>query len=92
MKGPHDDELIWPLRGTFELKLLNQISNCEHHFKTVSFYDSITDLAAGRVTNGDSACRVQGSGQFISRKDLFKVTSTSRYLKDDYIFFQVTMQ
>ena len=31
MKGPHDDELTWPLRGEFEIKLLNQISDSEHH-------------------------------------------------------------
>ena len=27
MKGPHDDELTW---GKVEVKLLNQISDCEH--------------------------------------------------------------
>ena len=31
MKGQNDDELTWPLRGKFEIKLLNQISDSEHH-------------------------------------------------------------
>ena len=31
MKGTHDDKLVWTLRGTFEIKLLNQISDSEHH-------------------------------------------------------------
>jgi len=37
MKGPHDDELTWPLRGKFEWKLLNQISDCEHCSDTMSY-------------------------------------------------------
>ena len=37
MKGPHDDELTWPLREKFEVKLMNQISNCEHHSVTVDY-------------------------------------------------------
>ena len=31
MEGPHDDELTWPLRGKFEIKLLNQISDTLHY-------------------------------------------------------------
>ena len=31
MKGAHDDKQVWPLRGTYEIKLLNQISDSEHH-------------------------------------------------------------
>ncbi|XP_065887532.1 TNF receptor-associated factor 2-like [Dysidea avara] len=31
MKGPYDDQLRWPLKGHCEMKLLNQISNSEHH-------------------------------------------------------------
>ena len=27
MKGPYDDELEWPLRGTFTIELLNQIND-----------------------------------------------------------------
>ena len=30
LKGSHDDELTWPLKGKFEVKLLNQISDSEH--------------------------------------------------------------
>ena len=31
MKGPHDDGLTWLLRGNFEIKLLNQVSDTTHH-------------------------------------------------------------
>ena len=36
MKGPHDDELTWPLRGKLEMKLLNQFCNDEHYSKTLT--------------------------------------------------------
>ena len=36
MKGSHDDELTWPLRGNLEIKLLNQTSDNEHHSVTLT--------------------------------------------------------
>ena len=89
MKGPHDDELTWPLRGKFEVKLLNQISDCEHHSWTMIYDDSATDVPAGRITGGDIG-RGWGRPQFISNEDLHKVTLTCQYLKDNCIFFQVS--
>ena len=52
MKGHYDDELTWPLRGKFEVKFLNQISDCKHHSWTMIYDDSTTDVHAGRITNG----------------------------------------
>ncbi|XP_065901669.1 TNF receptor-associated factor 4-like [Dysidea avara] len=89
MKGPHDDELSWPLRGKFEVKLLNQISDCKHHSGTMIYDDSTTDVHAGRVTNGNKG-KGWGWSKFISIEDLHKVTPTRQYLKDDCIFFQVS--
>ena len=83
MKGPHDDELTWPLRGKFEVKLLNQISDCEHHTKKMTFTNNT------RVTIGNRAKSGWGYQQFISKEDLHKVTPTCQYLKDDCIFLQV---
>ena len=42
MEGSHDDELTWPLRGEFEIKLLNQISDSEHHSEIVTYDDSFS--------------------------------------------------
>ena len=88
MKGPHDDELIWPLRGKFEIKLLNQISDSQHHSGTVTFNDDTTGNSDKRVTEGE---RAQGWGhhQFISNEDLYK-TTLHQFLKDDCLFIQVT--
>jgi len=67
MKGSHDDELTWPLSGKFEVKLLNQISDCEH-YSMVWLYDGHTsDSSAGRVVDGDIG-RGSGYFQFISKK------------------------
>ncbi|XP_065900843.1 TNF receptor-associated factor 4-like [Dysidea avara] len=88
MKGPHDDELTWPLRGKFELKLLNQINDCEHYSRTVTYDDRADDDTAGRVTVGNRAG--WGYHKLISNEDLQKITPTYQYLKDDCIFLQVS--
>ena len=90
MKGPHDDELTWPLRGKFEIKLLNQISDSEHHSTILTFDGNTTRGSDKRVTDGDRAAKGWGYNQFISNKDLHKTTPKCQYLKDDCLFFQVT--
>ena len=89
MKGPHDDELTWPLRGKFEIKLLNQISDSEHHSKTVNYHYTDDEDIVSRVTKGDRATCGWGHHIFISNEDLHKTTPTCQYLKDDCLFFQV---
>ena len=89
MKGPHDDELTWPLRGKFKVKLLNQNSDCEHCSYTMSYDDCADDDIAGKVTDGDTASG-WGYPEFISLEDLHEVTPTCQYLKDDCIFLQVS--
>ena len=89
MKGPHDDELTWPMRGKFEVRLLNQISDCEHHCVTVNFCSNIPCGAAGKVIDSGKALRREKS-KFISSENLHKVTPTCQYLKDDCIFLQVS--
>ncbi|XP_065902221.1 TNF receptor-associated factor 4-like [Dysidea avara] len=89
MKGPYDNELTWPLGGKFEFKLLNQISDCEHHSGTVTYDGRTDDDTAGRVTD-DNFVRGWGKSRFISNEDFLKVTPTCQYLKDDCIFFQVS--
>ena len=90
MKGPHDDNLSWPLRDTFEIKLLNQISDSQHRSLTVNYEDTPHEHS-GRVTctEGDEVIGL-GDSKFISNEDLYKITSTRQYLKDDCLFFQIT--
>jgi len=95
MKGPHDDELTWPLRGKFKIKLLNQISDSEHHSKILTYDDKTPDDNARRVTESDKADG-WGFHRFISNEDLHKTTkfrktnTTCQYLKDNSIYFKIT--
>ena len=92
IKGPHDDELTWPLRGKFEIQLLNQISDSEHHCDTVAYDEETPDSSAGRVTDGDRSTKGWGKPQYVSNEDLNKVTPTCQYLKDDCLFFQANFK
>ena len=89
MKGPYDDEVTWPLRKKFQVKLLNQISDCEHQSKELTYDDHAGDNTAARITTGNKA-RGWGHSQFISNEELHKVTPTCQYLKDDCIFLQLS--
>ncbi|XP_065903121.1 TNF receptor-associated factor 4-like isoform X2 [Dysidea avara] len=99
MKGQYDDELSWPLEGKFEIKLLNQISNHEHHIHTVIYDHTVSMLNSIRTYDDDDdddddfICMIpslygNGRAQFISNTDLHKVTPTCQYLKDECIFLQ----
>ena len=54
-KSPHDDKLSWPMRGEFEIALLNQISDSEHHGESIYYYgddnsgDRITELNCDNI-------------------------------------------
>ena len=56
MKGPHDDKLqqsgYWPLRGTFTIKLLNQVSD-HHHSINITFSAYTCEECTKRVVKGD---------------------------------------
>ena len=87
MKGSHDDELTWPLRGKFEIKLLNQISDSEHYLGTLPYNDNASTCAGKPTEYNRASC--WGYHQFISNDNLNKVIPTYQYLKDDCLF-QVT--
>ena len=48
-KGQYDDELSWPMRGKFEVKLLNQIGDTEHHTRSFTYHDHMSCKIADRV-------------------------------------------
>ena len=87
MKGPHDDELTWPLNGKFEMKLLNQISDCEHYSNIIDYADA-EDEYVSRVTDGDPG-KAWGFLGFITSENLIDDTLTCQYVKNNCIFFQV---
>ena len=90
MKGPHDDELTWPLKGKIEIKLLNQTSNSEHLSKILPYDDDGLDDYNSRVIESRSPKQGWGWSRYISNENLNKITPRHRFLKDDCLFFQVT--
>ena len=91
MKGPHDDELTWPLRGKFEIELLNQIRDSHHHSMTLDYGDDDENVpvdCSNRVIECEKA-EGWGEPKFISNKNLHKITPTCQYLKADCLFFKV---
>ena len=89
MKGPHDDELTWPLRGKFEIKLLNQISDSEHRFWTVNYDGVASNNSTSRIIDGNRATDGRGRHKCVTNDDLNKITTTCQFLKDDCLFLQV---
>ena len=86
MKGRHDDKLTWPLKGKFEITLINQIKDSEHLSVEVT-YDECRIIDDGPIAKAG-----QGVPKFISIEYLHKITKLSKhqFLKDDCLFFQVT--
>ena len=90
MKGPHDDELTWPMTCQFEIKLLNQISDSEHHSVTVTFDNNTPNDYSSRVTEGNRSKHGRGFAQYISNENLIKNDAKCQFLKGGCFFFQVT--
>lgn len=90
-KGPHDDNLTWPLRGRFEIQVLNQVKDKRHHAMIIVYGDEIPDNYAGRITGKDKA-DVVGEDSFISHEDLYNNTTNCQFLKDDCVYFKITKQ
>ena len=83
LKGPYDEELSWPMTDTFQVTVLNQLSNDEHIPVTMSFED---DASANRVFSDDEDEFILN---YIKIKDLHKGTPTCVYLKNDCILLKV---
>ena len=90
MKGPHDDELPWPITKTFYIKLLNQVSNTNHWVRYACFDTALNNLICTRVT-GDYEMSYFGRGCFdyIPIKKISKIKPTCQYVKDDSIIFVI---
>ena len=80
-----NDHLNWPLRGKFDMAILNQISDCEHYSKRIQFDDRCSDDVAGR-----NATTSWGFPRFISYDRLNTASSTCQYVKDDSMYIKVS--
>jgi len=83
VKGSYDDHLKWPVKGQLEVKLVNQVSNCEH-------YSEVGDIDSGsKQPIPHKKQYVWYNYEFISHESLQAVSKSCQYLKDDSLFFQV---
>ena len=83
MKGTDDDELNWPMKKRFEVKLLNQIKDGDHH----SYAAKI--CAHRNKTKGNTS--FWNCGDFINHFALNEFTAGhQKFLDNDSLFFEVS--
>ena len=94
MKGLHDDGLIWPPRGQFKVKLLNQVRDSVHHSETISFDEEMLTGAASRVMDADQTTEGFRDDKFISHEDFYNEPNPSlwQYVINDTVYFQVAFE
>ena len=88
MKGIYDDQLTWPLKGTFDIKLLNQLGENEHLSATITF-DNHTKKQGSRVLLENVAATGWGCHRLISNDDLCENTPTCQFLKNDCVYLEL---
>ena len=74
--------------GKFDIKLLNQTSDCVHHSDIVSFDEDTPTGAVYRVMDDDRADEGFGEDEFISHDDFYTI-NLWQYIKNDSIFFLI---
>ena len=89
-QGPHDSEVPWPLRAKFEVALLNQIRDSEHHSVILTYDENLPRSTIYRVCNEDDDSTPVGNNTFITRSQLFRSTETCQFIRDDCLFFRVS--
>ena len=87
-KGPYDENLRWPLRGKFQISILNQVTDDEHVTVTLTYDNDTPDCCASRLESDDDDCEFVNT-YLIASRDLHKTTPTCAYLKNDCILVKV---
>ena len=81
--GDNDDHVPWPFTGTVTIELLNQLEDKNHHSKTTT-----------KVVNKErSFDLILKHLCYISHSDLcYNEAKNCQYLKDDCLYFRVTVE
>ena len=79
------DYLQWPFRGRLDMAILNQISDSEHCSRSLIYDDECSDDIAGK-----DAKYSWGFSEFVSYDQLYTVSSTCQYVKDDSMYMKVS--
>ena len=71
MRGPFDDDLVWPFRGELTIQLINQKKMKSQLEETIHIHeDTVSEKATSRVMNGERNTAGFGFLQFVSHKQL----------------------
>jgi len=93
MRGRNDDNLSWPFRGEISIKLLNQLKDGHHRQHTLSKYKDKDNAVNARVTEGERASTGLGGPHFVPQSELnLNPLLNRQYLKDDCLYFQVSIE
>jgi len=90
LNGSHDNDLPWPMQGTIQVQLLNQVKDKHHYLSTISYNNSRDEMCAGQVTSHEA--NGMGEPHFIHYDDLFKTTTNKQFLRDDCVYFQISFK
>ena len=90
MKGEHDDQLTWPVKGILSVQLFNQISSDSNHGGLVKFRFDGAGIACERVMGQEVSANGVYIDRFISHKSLYAIDDKCQYFKNGCIFLQVT--
>ena len=89
MKGDHDDQLTWPVKGTLTVQLLNQLSDSNHSEPVKIHFDG-SGAECQRVMYGTVSHRGIWNDQFMPHNRLsYDADKKCQYLKDDCVFFSM---
>ena len=89
MKGEHDERLIWPMKGTMTIQLLNVLAD-EDHSPAVEFKFNGRDEKMCLVRDGVCAERASWAHKFIALDNLsYNQHQKHQYLKDNCIYLRV---
>ena len=87
MRGDYDDDLQFPLSGTFTFELLNQLRDSNHHKRSCV---RVGTESYNRVLDQEMAENGFGVAGFISHSELgFNAFENCQYLKDDCLVFRI---
>ena len=90
MNGEYDDELEWPIKKVFDIKLLNQICDEDHWVQQANFASVTYEPMAERVPyDREIGLYGRGSFSFIPIKRISKMKRSCQYVKNDSIIFAI---
>ena len=92
MRGLNDDNLTWPITGAVTYELLNQLADKEHHQETITYPEDEDGEYTRRVVDAERAPDGWGRAQFISHVDLSCKSITCQFLKDDCLYFRISVK